>query len=116
MGEQSSVIFKASDYLHPRFWPMWLTFAGLRLVSLLPYRAALAIGRLLGRLLFLISGSRQKVVDINLARCFPEKSITERNRIKSECYINLGISLIEMAMCWWWSSDKLKPLVEIEGR
>ena len=33
-----------------------------------------------------------------------------------ECYRNLGISLIEMAMCWWWSADRLKPLVEIEGR
>ena len=75
MGEQSSVFFKASDYLHPRYWPMWCTFGGLRLVSLLPYRAALAVGRMLGQLLFLISCSRQKVVDINLARCFPDKPI-----------------------------------------
>jgi KDO2-lipid IV(A) lauroyltransferase len=95
---------------------MWCIFGGLRLVSLLPYRVELSIGRLLGRLLFLVSGSRRKVIDINLARCFPEKSIDERNRIKSECYKNMGISLIEMAMCWWWSADKLKSLVEIEGR
>ena len=67
-------------------------------------------------LLLLFSGSRQKIVDINLSRCFPEKPIEERNRIKRECYRNLGISLIEMAMCWWWSTDKLRPLVEIEGR
>ena len=116
MGEQSSVFFRASDYLHPRYWPMWCTFAGLRLASLLPYRAALTAGRLLGRLLFLIAGSRQQIVDTNLARCFPQKSLEERNRIKLECYRNLGISLIETAMCWWWSADKLKSLVEIEGR
>ena len=85
-------------------------------MSLLPYRFELSIGRLLGRLLFLVSGSRQKIIDINLAHCFPEKSIDERNRIKLECYKNMGISLIEMAMCWWWSTDKLKSLVEIEGR
>ena len=116
MGEQSSVFFRASDYLHPRYWPMWCTFAILRLVSLLPYRAALTVGRLLGRLLFLIAGSRQQIVDTNLARCFPQKSLEERNRVKLECYRNLGISLIEMAMCWWWSADKLESLVEIEGR
>jgi KDO2-lipid IV(A) lauroyltransferase len=28
----------------------------------------------------------------------------------------MGISLIEMAMCWWWSDDKLRPLVDIQGR
>ena len=95
---------------------MWCTFAILRLVSLLPYRAALTVGRLLGRLLFLIAGSRQQIVDTNLARCFPQKSLEERNRVKLECYRNLGISLIEMAMCWWWSADKLESLVEIEGR
>ena len=116
MGEQSSVLFKASDYLHPRFWSTWCIFAGLRLISLLPYRVAMGVGRLFGDLLLFVSGSRQKIVDTNLARCFPEKSIAERNRIKLECYRNMGISLIEMALCWWWSDEKLQPLVEIEGR
>jgi Kdo2-lipid IVA lauroyltransferase/acyltransferase len=116
MGDHSSEYFRARDYLHPRFWPMWLVFAGLRLVCLLPYRGALQVGRLLGRTLFLVAGSRQHIVDTNLARCFPEKSIEERDRIKIECYRNLGISLIEVGMCWWWSADRLRPLVEIEGR
>jgi len=115
MSDQSSVLFKASDYLHPRFWPMWCTFAVLRLVTLLPYRSAIGAGRLLGKLLFLLFGSRQKTVDTNLARCFPDKSPAERNRIKSECYCNMGVSLIEMAMCWWWSAQKLESLVEIRG-
>ncbi len=117
MGEQSSVSFKASDYYSPRFWPMWLFFWLLRLISLLPYRVEIWLGRLLGRIIQMIAGSkRQRVVDINLERCYPEKTLAERNRIKSECYQNIGISLIEMAMCWWWPDDKLKPLVEIEGR
>ena len=95
---------------------MWCIFAGLRLVSVLPYRAAMGIGRLLGQVLFFVAGSRQKTIDTNLARCFPEKSSAERDRIKLECYRNMGISLIEMAMCWWWSDERLRPLVEIEGR
>ncbi len=28
----------------------------------------------------------------------------------------MGFALIEMAMCWWWPAEKLRPLVEIEGR
>jgi KDO2-lipid IV(A) lauroyltransferase len=116
MGEQSSVTFKASDYYAPKFWPMWCIFGLLRLVSLLPYRVEMALGRLFGRFVFLAAGTRRRrIVDLNLARCFPEKPLAERNRIKSACYQNLGISLIEMAMCWWWSPEKLRPLVEIKG-
>ena len=95
---------------------MWCILGMLRLVSLLPFRAELVVGRVLGRLFLLLSGKRQRIIDINLARCFPEKSLHQRNRIKTECYQNIGISMIEMAMCWWWPPEKLKPMVEIEGR
>lgn len=96
---------------------MWCIFGLLRLASLLPFRGELMLGRLLGRLIYLTTGTRrQRIVDINLASCFPEKPLAERNRIKFECYQNIGISLIEMAMCWWWPPEKLKPLVEIQGR
>ncbi len=116
MGEASSVLFKARDYYSPKFWPMWCIIGMLRLVSWLPFRVELSIGRVVGRFLFLVSRSRKKIVDTNLAHCLPQKSEDERNRIKLDCYQNIGISLIEMAMCWWWRADKLKSIVEIEGR
>ncbi|MCP4876819.1 MAG: lipid A biosynthesis lauroyl acyltransferase [Gammaproteobacteria bacterium] len=116
MGERSSVPFKASDYYSPRFWPMWFLIGMLRLVSMLPLGVEIKFGHLLGRFLYLLTRSRRKVVDTNLARCFPDKSDAERNRIKRHCYQNIGISVVEMAMCWWWPADELKPLVEIRGR
>jgi KDO2-lipid IV(A) lauroyltransferase len=115
MPSHISEVFKASHFIHPRFWMMWLTFALLRLSSLFPYRFQLWLGRLLGRLIKLLSGKRQRVVEINLKLCFPEKSAPERERIKNECYENIGIALLEMAMCWWWSEKRLKSLVEIRG-
>jgi KDO2-lipid IV(A) lauroyltransferase len=116
MGKKSSVIFKASDYTALKFWPTWCIFGLLRLISLLPYRTEILIGRLIGRFVYHVSSSRRKIVDTNLERCFPKKSQAERDRIKFEFYQNIGISLIEMAMCWWWKADKLRPLVEIKGR
>jgi len=95
---------------------MWCIIGLLRLASLLPLRVELWLGRQLGRLIYIVTGSRKRIVDRNLARCFPEKPLAERNRIKSACYQNIGISLIEMAMCWWWPEDKLEAIVEIEGR
>jgi len=94
---------------------MWSMFGLLRLAALLPYPAATRVGAWLGRLIRLLSGRRQRIVEINLQRCLPQLSDDERRRIKHATYENLGISLIEMALCWWWPAHRLKPLVEVDG-
>jgi len=88
----------------------------LRLIAFLPFRTQLFLGKMLGKIIQIASGSRQRVVDINLAHCFPEYSKKKRDAIKNRCYKNIGISLLEMSMCWWWPEEKLKPLVEIRGQ
>ena len=39
-------------FWQPRYWPIWLGLGWLRLVSLLPVRSQLAVGRGLGRLIY----------------------------------------------------------------
>ncbi len=95
---------------------MWITIGLLRLVALFPYRMQMSLGRLIGRIIQSISKSRQRIVDINLALCYPDMPRSERDRIKNACFENVGASLLEMSMCWWWSEDKLRPLVEIRGK
>ena len=95
---------------------MWVSLGLLRVAALFPYRAQLSMGRILGKILQYLSSSRRRVIDINLQLCFPEKSQPERDKIRNDCYQNIGIALLEMAMCWWWSERRLKPLVEIRGR
>jgi KDO2-lipid IV(A) lauroyltransferase len=116
MASHISKDFKASDYWHPRYWPMWVSLGLLRMAALFPYRAQLFMGRILGKFIQYLSSSRRRVADINLQLCFPEKSQLERDKIRNDCYANIGIALLEMAMCWWWSKQRLKPLVEIRGR
>ena len=116
MSKHKSDLFIASDYWHPKFWMMWLSLAALRLVSFLPFKMMLACGRLLGNIIRLASGSRQRIIDTNLRHCFPELDEKGRGEIKIACYQNIGISLMEMAMCWWWPEDKLKQMVEIRGQ
>jgi len=116
MASHISKDFKASDYWHPRYWPMWVTLGLLRLAALFPYRAQLSMGRVLGKFMQYLSSSRRRVIDINLQLCFPEKSQLERDKIRNGCYANIGIAMLEMAMCWWWPEKRLKPLVEIRGQ
>lgn len=115
MGKHKSVYLKAGDYLHPKFWIMWLLFAFLRITALFPYSFQLKFGRGLGKLIHKFSGQRQHIVDTNLKRCFPEKTATERSHLGQQSIENLGISIMELAMCWWWKPDKLKQLVEVRG-
>ena len=95
---------------------MWIFIGFLRLLAFLPFSVLLRLGKFFGKLIQLISGKRQRVVDINLRHCFPEFSEEKRQQIKNRCYNNIGISILEISMCWWWPEQRLKPLVEIRGK
>ncbi len=94
---------------------MWLIIGLLRLVALLPYPMILKTGRWLGSLLRLLSKKHQRVVATNLQLCFPDLAESQREDIATRSFHNLGISLLEMAMCWYWKPEKLKTLVEVRG-
>jgi KDO2-lipid IV(A) lauroyltransferase len=116
MASHKSEPFRARDYLHPRYWSMWLFFALLRLAAFLPYRTQLTLGRKLGRLSRGLSAKRRRIVRTNLALCFPDLDAREREKLDHLSFENLGISIFELAMCWWWSEERLRPLVEIRGQ
>ena len=95
---------------------MWLLLGLLRLISMLPFRVQLFIGRRLGDLLYVGSGTRRLITDTNLKRCLSDRSDAELHAIKRACYRNIGISMVEIAICWWWPEEDLIDMVEIEGQ
>lgn len=105
-----------SHYWHPRFWPTWGVIGVLRLIAMLPYQTQLMIGRWIGKLVQIAPRSRQHVVDTNLRHCLPDLNESERHRIRNQCYMNIGILVTEMSMCWWWSETRLRNMVEIRGQ
>lgn len=101
-------------FLHPRFWPLWLGLGLLWLVVQLPYGALLALGRLLGAVMYRVS-RRRVVAARNLELCLPERSAAERDRLLRENFASSGIAFFEMAMSWWWPRERLARLAHIEG-
>jgi KDO2-lipid IV(A) lauroyltransferase len=100
----------------PVIWPSWIALGLLWLCSrLLSYRAALGLGRLLGRLTYRLSPRRRHIASVNLGICFPGLSERERAERLREHFDSLGIGMLMMGFAWWASDEKLKPLVEIEG-
>jgi len=115
MSKHASDLFKASDYFKIKFIPMWLMLGLLRLIAFFPYKFQLRCGRLIGSTLKIIAPFKQHVIKTNLHLCFPRQSEKQNLDILNNNYDNLGISLIEMGLCWWWPKKKLLNLVEIQG-
>ncbi|MES9823236.1 MAG: LpxL/LpxP family Kdo(2)-lipid IV(A) lauroyl/palmitoleoyl acyltransferase [Candidatus Thiodiazotropha endolucinida] len=105
---------------HSPYSPLYLpTWAGLGVLWLasqsLPYRPALLIGRLIGKLVYRLSAKRRHIAAVNLSICFPQMSETERQALLREHFHSLGIGIVMIGFAWWANDDKLRSLIDIEG-
>ena len=71
-----------------------------RLLGRLPLPTARLLVRPLGPLLRVAMASRRRVVERNLALCFPELEALERRRLSRRHFRNLAESLAEVAVTW----------------
>ncbi|WP_371376950.1 LpxL/LpxP family Kdo(2)-lipid IV(A) lauroyl/palmitoleoyl acyltransferase [Thalassotalea aquiviva] len=106
--------FKA-NFLLPKYWPTWIAVCLLWLISWLPYKFQLALGRVVGRLLMKIGGTRLKVAKKNIDTCFPELSEQERFDMLKKNFENTGIALFETGMGWWWPDWRMKRKIHVQG-
>jgi len=102
-------------FFHPRFWLTWFGIGLLRLVILLPWRWQIAIGKVLGKILYHALPARRQISCINLRIAFPERSATEVNQLNRQHFISMGRGLIEAAVGWWGSETQIEKLTHVEG-
>jgi lipid A biosynthesis lauroyl (or palmitoleoyl) acyltransferase len=102
-------------FTHPRYWPIWILFGLLRVLNFLPYRIQVRLGRVIGRLVMLLSPMRRRIARINLRLCFPDWTEEKRRVVLWQHAESLGISLFEFGISWWWSDARFRPLAHIEG-
>ncbi|MHA6494628.1 lipid A biosynthesis lauroyl acyltransferase [Pseudomonas borbori] len=102
-------------FLHPRYWLLWLGLGLLRLLSLLPYRVLMRLGRGLGWLMYRLARRRRKIAARNLQLCFPEMTALERKHLLRENFASTGMTFFEMAISWWWPAARLRKLGTVEG-
>ena len=87
----------------------------LRLVCLLPHRAVLATGRVIGRIAHATGGTRRAIVRRNIELCFPEMTAEERDALAYEHFKALGISLMELGLGRWASTRHLQSITQLNG-
>ena len=69
-------------FVHPRYWLTWLGFAFLWLISQLPWRWQMQLGKGLGLLLFALLSSRRQIACVNLAIAYPHLTQKKRPRLR----------------------------------
>lgn len=101
--------------LSPIYWPAWFALGLLWVFAQLPNRLKMRVGKILGKILFLIPTQMKQTTKINLELCFPELSMKEREILLKKNFASLGIALIESAMAWWLPDHRLKNLYKVHG-
>lgn len=104
-----------ADLRAPRYWPTWLGVGLGWLVSQLPYRLQMAIGRTLGGLAYYCIPQRRRVADINLKLCYPQLCTAKRERLLRAHFRSVGMGALETGICWWGSQAKVDRLAHVEG-
>lgn len=93
---------------NPLYWPVWLAIGLLWLITCLPIRTQLCLGRGIGRLVYRCSPELRRITQVNLTLCFPRLTDVERTALMKNNFASLGMGLIETGMAWWLSDRRLK--------
>lgn len=87
----------------------------LWLLHFLPLPVLAAIARGMGALLFKLARSRRRVGLRNLELCFPQMPAAEREALLRAHFGWLTQSLLDRAVLWWASHERIKRLIQVEG-
>lgn len=104
-----------SKLFHPNTWPYWSVLGILWLITQLPYRWFMRIGKWFGYLASFVPHYNREVTLINLKLCFPEKTERERLKMMRRCYESLGMAMLETSFSCWASDKRLRGLVTIHN-
>lgn len=100
---------------HPRLWGTWVLVAGVWLLGQLPWNLLLWLGRQIGKLVWHLGGSRRRVIETNIALCFPHLSSAQQETLAYQAMISTGETLTETAGVTFNSRIDLGQRLQITG-
>jgi KDO2-lipid IV(A) lauroyltransferase len=104
-----------SAYRHPRWWLTWAAMSFMWLVAQLPLRVQWCLGSGLGRLAWRLGSSRRRITETNIRLCFPQLTEQQQRELVKQSFIANGIGLLEIGVCWFCDTNKLKAITTLHG-
>jgi lauroyl/myristoyl acyltransferase len=83
---------KKQNFYHLKFIPTWILISLMKLSAKLSFKTQVAIGKVIGRVLYRLLNKFRRIALINIAKCFPHKSQAEVRpqilfrRLKDLCF------------------------------
>lgn len=99
----------------PSNWPGWLTVALLWLLAQSPPALVRFLSHPLGWLMRVAMGSRRKVAQRNLRRCFPELNEAQIQRQLKASFVFLAKAVFETAWTWARQRSRIAQMGELRG-
>ncbi len=106
---------KKQNFYHPKFILTWILIVFMKLGARLPFKAQVLIGIGIGRLLYPLLSRFRKVAFVNIAHCFPHKSLNEVESLVKQNFEAIGISLFETANAYFAKNDKVQKLISLNN-
>ncbi len=92
-----------------------LLLALVWLLHLLPLAVQALLGRLLGRVMHTLARKRRHIARRNVQLCLPELAPAQQQQLVREHFGWLARSLLERAVLWYASPQRLRRLIHVEG-
>ena len=87
----------------------------LWLLSHIPFKVQMFLGKILGKILYRLLSKRRKVVTWNIYKCFPDFNKDDITKLAKENFTRLGQGIFEICNSYFWSDKKyMKRLKNIE--
>ena len=90
---------------------IWL----MRWLAHLPLTWVRALGWLLGKVLYVVIGSRRRVVQTNLRLCFPSMDAAQRQALSRRVFVCFAQAWLDRSWLWHGSPDTVRQRLTISG-
>ncbi len=104
------------NFIHPKYWGTWFVLFILFLISLVPYRGKLALGRFFGWVMYKLAHDRRSVAKQNISACFKEMSDAEHDKMVYECFVSNITGYMESTIAWFGNPQPYIDNLEVVGK
>ncbi len=87
----------------------------MRLIAPLPLSWLRGLGALLGRFLYTLAAPRRKVVLANLALCFPQRPLAERENVARQSFVCFAQAFLDRAWLWHGKPEMVRRRLCLTG-
>ncbi|WP_235937599.1 LpxL/LpxP family Kdo(2)-lipid IV(A) lauroyl/palmitoleoyl acyltransferase [Marinobacter caseinilyticus] len=102
-------------YLHPRWWPTWISVGCMRLLALLPMSIQWRLGVAVGELAYRLIPRRRHIANVNIQLCFPTLSPEEHQALVRKTFHSNGIGFMEIGLAWFRDPEDFRPITRVHG-